>query len=154
MLNVEANERPIRVDPNRMTQVLLNLTVNTIRYTPEGGSVTVNVQEEPSHGGSGSALTIAIADTGVGIAPEQLGHIFNRFYRTDEARARNSGGMGLGLAIAKELTLAHAGTLEAESRPGVGTTFVLKFPADGSCRFARTRSATSFALSLIGARIR
>ncbi|WP_372634277.1 sensor histidine kinase [Cohnella sp.] len=127
-LNVEADERPIRVDPNRMTQVLLNLTVNAIRYTPEGGSVMVNVQEEPSHGGSGSALTIAIADTGVGIAPEQLGHIFNRFYRTDEARARNSGGMGLGLAIAKELTLAHGGTLEAESRPGVGTTFVLKLP--------------------------
>lgn len=127
-LNVEADERPLRVDPNRMTQVLLNLTVNAIRYTPEGGSVAVNVQEEPSHGGSGSALTIAIADTGVGIDPEQLGHIFNRFYRTDEARARNSGGMGLGLAIAKELTLAHGGTLEAESRPGVGTTFVLKLP--------------------------
>ncbi|MFC4599933.1 sensor histidine kinase [Cohnella hongkongensis] len=127
-LKIEAEVRPIDVDPNRMTQVLLNLMVNAIRYTPESGSVTVSVQERPSDGRSGAALRIAIEDTGVGIAPEQLEQIFNRFYRTDEARARNSGGMGLGLAIAKELVLAHEGTLEAESRPGRGTTFVLVLP--------------------------
>ncbi|GEM_PF-5839769 len=93
------------------------------RQEPEGGSATISVQKRPSDGANAAALTIAIADTGVGIASEQLEHIFNRFYRTDEARTRNSGGMGLGLAIAKELTLAHGGTLEAESRPGLGTTF-------------------------------
>ena len=127
-LELEEAVRPIRVDPNRITQVLLNLTVNAIRYTPEGGSVTISVRETPANGENGPALRVAIADTGVGLTPEQLKRIFNRFYRTDEARARNSGGMGLGLAIARELTLAHEGTLEAESSPGRGTTFVLELP--------------------------
>lgn len=73
-------------------------------------------------------LRIAIADTGIGIEPDQLPFLFNRFYRADEARTRNRGGTGLGLAIAKEFVLAHDGTIEVESQPGQGMTFIVKLP--------------------------
>ena len=124
----EGDVRLIAVDPNRMTQVLLNLLGNAVRYTPEEGEVRISLRECAAQAGKPSALRIAIADTGPGIAPERLPHIFNRFYRTDDARARNSGGMGLGLAIAKEFVLAHHGSLEAESRIGEGTVFLLELP--------------------------
>jgi len=125
-----ACEKPIPADPNRMTQVLLNLLVNAVRYTPAGGSVTAAVRERsaPAARDGEPKLTISVADTGVGIAPEQLANVFNRFYRTDEARSRDSGGMGLGLAIAREFVRAHGGTLEAESELGKGTVFVVELP--------------------------
>ncbi|PTM57690.1 sensor histidine kinase [Desmospora activa] len=116
------------VDPNRMTQVFLNLLVNALRYTPAGGSVTVTVEEEPEENQGNDFLRVVIADTGIGIAPDQLPFLFDRFYRTDEARTRNSGGTGLGLAIAKELVVAHNGTIEVESQPGQGTTFIIRLP--------------------------
>ena len=127
-LQVEADEKPIAVDPNRMTQVLLNLLVNAIRYTPSGGSAETTIRELPSPHGENSKLRIEISDTGVGMAPEQLARIFDRFYRADEARSREGGGAGLGLAIAKELVLAHGGTLEADSDPGRGSVFVVELP--------------------------
>jgi len=118
------------VDPHRITQVLLNLLVNAVRYTPPGGTVHVSVAMEPAmrQGEPGPQARIAIADTGPGIAPEHLPHLFDRFYRTDEARSRDRGGMGLGLAIAKEFVLAHGGTIDVESRPGKGTTFIVTLP--------------------------
>jgi two-component system sensor histidine kinase BaeS len=125
-LENDAQEHLIQVDQNRMTQVMLNLLVNAIRYTPEGGSVTVAVQERSARQEENTKLMITISDTGVGIEPEQLVNIFNRFYRTDEARTRNSGGMGLGLAIAREFVLAHNGTLEVDSTPGQGTVFIVE----------------------------
>jgi two-component system sensor histidine kinase BaeS len=111
-----------------MTQVFLNLLVNAIRYTPSGGNVSITVEEETAPIGEIGFLRITITDTGIGIEPEHLPFLFDRFYRTDEARTRNSGGMGLGLAIAKEFVLAHNGTIEVESCPGRGTSFIVKLP--------------------------
>lgn len=111
-----------------MTQVFLNLLINAVRYTPSGGAVSITVEEETMRNGEIGNLRIAIADTGIGIEPEHLPFLFNRFYRTDEARSRNRGGTGLGLAIAKEFVLAHNGTIEVESCPGQGTTFIIKLP--------------------------
>lgn len=115
---------PVWMDANRMTQVLLNLVSNAIRYTPEGGSVKLHAGVLPEHG----MLQISIIDTGIGISPEHLPSLFDRFYRTDEARNRNSGGMGLGLAIAKQLVLNHDGDIQVESFPGQGTAFHVRLP--------------------------
>jgi len=129
------------IDPHRITQVFFNLLVNAVRYTPEGGSVTVTVGRiTPRHEDNGNArhnrqqeddraqLRIAVADTGIGIDAGHLPLLFNRFYRTDSARDRHSGGMGLGLAIAKEFVAAHSGTIAVDSRPGEGTTFIVTLP--------------------------
>lgn len=122
------------VDPHRMTQVMLNLTINAIRYTPEGGSVRIAIEDampdEQSRGRPPRRLRITVSDTGQGIAPEQLPFIFERFYRTDEARSRHSGGTGLGLAIAKEFVVAHGGTIEAVSALGRGSSFIVELPAE------------------------
>lgn len=116
-------------DPHRMTQVLLNLLLNAVRYTPDGGRLSISLEEEQNQGtAQGSMLRITITDSGIGIAPEHLPFLFNRFYRTDDARTRNSGGMGLGLAIAKELVLAHHGTIDVTSVLGEGTSFVVRLP--------------------------
>ncbi|QSB49042.1 sensor histidine kinase [Parageobacillus toebii] len=125
-MTCSTSKTTIFVDPHRITQVFLNLLVNAIRYTPEGGVVKVTIDEIQN--GESRVLRIAVADTGIGIAPEHLPLLFNRFYRTDEARTRNRGGTGLGLAIAKEFVLAHDGTIDVESTPGQGTTFIVKLP--------------------------
>ncbi|ARU59944.1 two-component sensor histidine kinase [Tumebacillus avium] len=117
-----ADNKLIQADPNRITQVFLNLLINAIRYTPAGGQVYVTLDEE------GDTLRTTITDTGIGIAPEHLPFLFNRFYRTDTARDRHTGGMGLGLAIVKEFVLAHGGTISVESEPGQGTTFTVNLP--------------------------
>lgn len=116
------------IDPNRMTQVFLNLLVNAVRHTPAGGAIAIRLEEETASGKERDFLRISISDTGDGIDPEHLPYIFDRFYRTNEARTRNNGGMGLGLAIAKELVLAHQGMIEATSEPGRGSTFIVKLP--------------------------
>ncbi len=115
---------PVRVygDPDRLKQLLLNLVSNAIKYTPPEGTITLSVWPE------GSQALIAVADTGEGIPPEDLPHIFDRFYRVDKARARKQGGAGLGLAIAQWIAQAHGGTIGAQSQPGVGTTFTVRLP--------------------------
>lgn len=127
-LEMETDVKLIAVDPNRMTQVLLNLLINAIRYTPPWGLVKATIHELPSPAGEKAKLRITISDSGVGMTPEQLARIFDRFYRTDEARSREGGGTGLGLAIARELVLAHGGTLKADSEPGQGSVFVIELP--------------------------
>ncbi|UUZ81912.1 cell wall metabolism sensor histidine kinase WalK [Paenibacillus sp. P26] len=118
----------MEVDPNRITQVFLNLIVNAVHYTPRDGSVTITVREDvPSGQGKGDVL-VAVADNGPGIAPDQLPRVFDRFYRTDEARSRSAGGMGLGLAIAKELVILHNGLIDVESTVGQGTAFTVRSP--------------------------
>lgn len=128
-LHVETAHTTIEVDPHRITQVFLNLLVNAIRYTPADGSVTVTVCEERQDEGEARFLRIEVADTGIGIEPEQLPFLFQRFYRTDAARSRNRGGTGLGLAIAKEFVSAHNGTIAVESEPGKGTRFIVRLPS-------------------------
>jgi len=113
------------VDPNRMTQVFLNLVMNAVRYTPSGGTVTIRISREPNSAGM---LAVVVEDTGTGIAAEHLPYIFDRFYRADEDRSRGGGGMGLGLAIAKAFVLAHGGTIEAESEIGRGTRMMIRLP--------------------------
>jgi len=105
-------------DPDRLTQVLSNLVRNAINYTPEGGVVSIQVTS-----GDPDRVHIGVSDTGVGISPADLEHVFERFYRADSSRARNSGGFGLGLSIARELVEAMGGTLTATSQAGLGSTF-------------------------------
>jgi two-component system, OmpR family, phosphate regulon sensor histidine kinase PhoR len=104
-------------DPNRMTQVLANLLRNAITHTPEGGAVSVETMDADSE------VTIRVSDTGAGIAPDDLPHVFDRFYRADDSRSRDSGGFGLGLTIAKELVEKMGGSIGVTSKLGLGTTF-------------------------------
>src|SRR5215211_1399992 len=107
-------------DRERILQVASILLDNAVKYTPDGGSVTVRVEEEDG------SVVLAVADTGVGISEEQLPLVFERFYRADAARAEE--GVGLGLSIARQIAEAHGGTIEARSKLGVGSTFVLLLP--------------------------
>ena len=110
-------------DRDRLAQVLINLLDNAVKFTPEGGRIEVSAR--PSAG----RVIVSVADNGVGIPPEDVGRIFERFYRVDRSRDRRDGGTGLGLAIAKHLTQAMGGTIEVDSRPGSGTTFRISLPA-------------------------
>jgi len=116
---------PFLVDPVRLRQVLENLLSNALRHTPRGGSVTIEAQSADGVGIGPGAGTVAITvrDTGSGIPPEHLPHVFDRFWKSAD-----SGGSGLGLAIAKGLVEAHGGTIRAESTPGRGTTIRLTLP--------------------------
>jgi signal transduction histidine kinase len=110
----------VLADRQRLGQVLLNLARNAIMYTPAGGIVSLSVtQVSPYH------LAFAVADTGMGIPPEELARVFERFYRTDASRARESGGFGLGLAISRDLVEAMGGTVTAESKVGEGSRFLV-----------------------------
>jgi two-component system, OmpR family, sensor kinase len=107
-------------DRNRMRQALSILLDNAIKYTPEGGEIRVWAHERDAE------VEVAVSDTGMGIPEEHLPHVFERFYRADRARTR--GGAGLGLAIARQIAYAHGGTIEVQSTPGKGSTFVLRIP--------------------------
>lgn len=109
-------------DPDRLKQLLLNLVGNAIKYTPEGGTVTLSLECQSGW------VRVSVTDTGIGIAKEDLPHIFDRFYRVDRARNRSAGGTGLGLSIAKWITVAHGGSIHVESEPNVGTTFEIILP--------------------------
>ena len=111
-------------DKWRMTQVMLNLLGNALQYTPPGGRVTVTATQEQSR------MVIRVADTGIGIEPQDLPHLFERFYRADKSRSRTGGGSGVGLTIARHLVEAHGGQLWAASPgPGQGSTFTFTLPA-------------------------
>lgn len=120
-----ASELPqVNVDRDRIGEVLANLLENALRHTPPAGRVTVAASRDPD------GLEIAVSDTGEGIEPTHLPRVFERFYRVDRARARTSGGSGIGLAIARAIVEAHGGTITAESvGRGRGATFRMTFPA-------------------------
>jgi len=105
-------------DPDRLTQVLANLVRNAVTHTPEGGAVLVQLGELPP-----DRVTVDVSDTGFGIVPEDRDRIFERFYRGDPSRSRDTGGFGLGLAIARELAEAMGGGIGVTSEPNVGSTF-------------------------------
>ena len=115
-----ASPRPL--DAVRMRQVLGNLIGNALRHTPAGGTITVSVVAD------GEGLRVAVADSGEGIAPEHLPHLFDRFYRADPSRARATGGSGLGLAIVQKLAQAQGGEASVESTLGQGTTVSVRWP--------------------------
>ena len=112
----------IQGDSDRVKQLLLILVDNAIKYTPPGGRVSLGLSR------SGGYATFAVRDTGIGIAPDELPRVFERFYRADPARSRDSGGTGLGLPIAHWVARQHGGTVELESAPGRGTTATVRLP--------------------------
>lgn len=112
-------------DELRLRQVLLNLIANGIKYTAAGGQVEIGLAVE------GEDALVKVRDTGIGIPPEHLPLIFDRFYRIDRARNREDGGSGLGLAIAKWIVNAHEGTISVDSRAGQGSTFTVRLPLSG-----------------------
>jgi heavy metal sensor kinase len=117
-----AGAAEVRGDAARLRQVLYNLLDNAIKYTPERGMVWV------SAGRRGRDAVVTVQDTGVGIPPEHLSRVFDRFYRVDKARSREEGGTGLGLSIARSIVTAHGGRIELTSTPGHGTTCTVTLP--------------------------
>ena len=114
----------IRGDPSRIRQVLHNLLANALRHTPAGGRVTIQGRTEAGR------VTLAVQDSGDGIDAQQIEHVFDRFYRTDPSRSRETGGSGLGLAIVKAIVEAHGGVIRATSAGlGQGSTFTIVFPS-------------------------
>jgi two-component system sensor histidine kinase BaeS len=122
-LDLANNVPVVPVDADRMMQVLVNLIGNALHYTPPGGRVCVRLERH------GDRVRIQIQDTGIGISPEHLPHIFERFYRVDKSRSRAGGGSGIGLTIAKHLVEAHGGTISVTSPgPNQGSTFTFTIP--------------------------
>lgn len=118
----EVEDLAVEGDPLWLNQVLTNLLTNGLKYTPAGGRVTVDLRRVDGR------AEVAVRDTGVGIAPEHLAHIFDRFYRVDEGRARAAGGAGLGLSITRWAVEAHGGEIQVESVLGEGSTFRVRLP--------------------------
>src|SRR6266571_1863173 len=124
----------VPVDRSRIRQLILNLLTNAVKYTPQGGRVQVQLGQEdaPALPNGHGRVTLSVADTGVGIAPGDLPHVFDRFWRADTARTRTGerAGAGLGLAICKWIAEAHGGQIDVVSRPGRGTTFTVTLPGE------------------------
>ena len=118
---------PLAVDRHRIREMLLNLVTNAIKYTPQGGTVSLALTQEDD------AAVFTVRDTGIGIAPGDLPHIFERFWRADPARSRTGDrpGTGLGLSITKWIAEAHGGSITVQSRPGRGSVFRVRLPREG-----------------------
>lgn len=116
-LDSELDSAMVQIDPMRMRQAILNLLGNALRYTESGGQIVVRC------GAKLNQVVIEVCDTGIGISAEKLEHIFDRFYRADEARATHTGGVGLGLSISKAIVEANGGEIKVESEEGTGTCF-------------------------------
>jgi signal transduction histidine kinase len=125
-VDVCLEECEIVADPELMNQVWGNLIHNSIKFTPRGGAIGVRLQLR-----NGEAA-VRISDTGIGIAEEDLPRIFERFYKADKSRNRSGGGSGLGLSIVKKIVELHRGSIDVESKPGEGTAFTVRLPAQPS----------------------
>lgn len=118
----------VRWDEDRMNEVVGNLLSNAFKFTPRGGRVDLNVDAH------GNEIIIKVSDTGAGIPPEQLPHIFQKFFQADNQSKASATGTGLGLAIAKEIVEAHGGSIDVESTIGTGTTFTIILPCKADFR--------------------
>ena len=134
-LDVLEDLPPVRIDPQRIGQVLGNLLGNALTHTPSGGEITVTATTK------GPVVEVSVSDTGEGIPLEHLPRVFERFYRVDKSRSRAVGGTGLGLAIAKQLVEAHGGQISVESEVGQGTRFTFTLPVADSQQEAESQSA-------------
>jgi len=123
----------VLADPGQMRQLIFILVDNAIKYTPDGGRVRLALARTAD-----DWATLTVEDSGMGIAETDIAHIFERFYRADQARARDEQGSGLGLAIAKWLVQAHGGTIDVTSAPGNGTTFTVRLKAEAQTKQAAT----------------
>ena len=112
----------LEADPDRLAQVFRNLVRNAVAHTEPDGRITLGAEADDGR------IAFSVSDTGPGIAPEHLNRLFDRFYRTDAARASDEGGSGLGLAIARAIVEAHGGRIWAESQPGRGATIRFEIP--------------------------
>ncbi|MBB6217133.1 signal transduction histidine kinase [Anaerosolibacter carboniphilus] len=115
-------DKNVFMDRDKVRQILINLLTNAYKYTNEGGFVRVELEERQEE------IVIEIGDTGIGVGEKDLPHIFERFYRGDISRSRETGGTGIGLAITKALVEAHGGKIKVKSKIDVGTTFIMNFP--------------------------
>lgn len=109
-------------DKDKISQVIINLISNAIKFTKTGGKVEISVE------GNSGAIRIKVKDSGIGISKEDLSRVFERFYKSDKARASQTGGAGIGLAIAKSIVLAHGGKIALNSEPGKGAEFIITLP--------------------------
>jgi signal transduction histidine kinase len=121
-IELDADSLPVNGDPDRLNQVLDNLIGNAVKFSPEGGTVTAHVWEEAG------LCCVSIADTGIGIPPDTLPRIFERFYQGEDSTRRRFGGVGLGLSIVKRIVEAHRGHVTVESQVGVGSIFTIRLP--------------------------
>ncbi len=121
-VRVEEGLPAITADKDRIEQVLLNILTNAIKYTPDGGTILVRAMANDAF------VAVSIRDNGIGVPPEDLPHLFERFYRVEKSRSTGAGGTGLGLAIAKELVEAHGGSIHVESEVGKGTELTVLLP--------------------------
>ncbi|MBO6011666.1 MAG: diguanylate cyclase, partial [Oscillospiraceae bacterium] len=123
-MSLDVGEGPIMLegDRARIEQVVINVISNSVRYTPEGGSIAVSAR-------GGDEVSVSVADTGIGIPEADVPHLFDRFYRVDKGRSRAQGGTGLGLSIAKEIVDRHNGRIDVRSTLGEGTTVTVTLPA-------------------------
>jgi signal transduction histidine kinase len=113
-----------RADPNKLRQILLNLTTNAIKFTPEGGSISVAAER------AGDSVLIKVSDTGIGISRENLPHVLEPFFQVDQGGTRRFPGVGLGLSIVRDAVLAMNGDVNIESEIGKGTTVSIRLPAE------------------------
>lgn len=126
-LNFDYKAKPdlaMLIDEGRCTKVVNNLVSNALKFTPENGEIMVTVEEDPT----ADSLNIVVSDTGTGIHPNDLSHIFNRYYQSEQPGKKAEGGTGIGLALAKELAELHGGSLAVKSQPGAGSTFTFRLP--------------------------
>jgi signal transduction histidine kinase len=123
---------PVEADPERVAQILRNLLRNAITHTASPGEIHISASLHAA------MVQISVQDTGMGIAPEHLPYLFERFYRADSSRSRATGGTGLGLAIVKQMVQAHGGQITVESQPRKGTCFTFTLPAVSSSPSRRT----------------
>jgi two-component system phosphate regulon sensor histidine kinase PhoR len=122
-VDLDADLPPVLADEREIYRAMANLVENAIQYTPERGTVTVKTSHDHAR------INIEVSDTGIGIAPDELPRLFERYYRTESARSMRQSGTGLGLAIVKRIVEIHGGDIQVESRPGAGSTFRIQFPA-------------------------
>ncbi|TKB90317.1 MAG: cell wall metabolism sensor histidine kinase WalK [Nitrospira sp.] len=135
--SVDPSLPPVAGDEGRLVQVLTNLLDNAIKYTPEGGTITVGATLAPSIGNAeppAGAIELNVTDTGIGIPEEDRPRVFERFYRVDKARSRELGGTGLGLAIVKHIVEGHGGQVWVEANHPQGSRFVVRLPVSGGKR--------------------
>ena len=124
-LHADLKHESFKLDKDRYTQILLNLLSNALKYTPAEHPVSVTLSDKHH-------LTVEVTDEGAGIPAKDLPYIFERFYRADQSRTRKTGGIGVGLAIVKQLVEAHGGCITAQSIEGKGSTFTVSFPSASS----------------------
>ncbi len=128
-LQLDPQAQQVLADRNALRHILSNLVDNALRYTPKGGKITISGWLGEGSNKIANRVTLAVSDTGCGIAPEHWPHLFERFYRVDKSRSRDTGGTGLGLSLVKDLAEAQGGRVWLYSQVGQGTTFYISLPA-------------------------